>query len=269
MARNSIIWELIPPYDQPASVLVGSMHSSSEAAFKHLHLIVDRMEKYDQVAFEINMLEGIVSQGDFVVQSGLTLAHFLTEPQKRKVKDLLETHFGFPYSLCLQLYPMFTISILTQLLLNEGNKEFLDEYLWKYALQKDKEIIGLEDVKEHYDVLRTIPMKVQVKAFKDFIFNLTKVRKEYRYLSSLYAKQEIHKIYKRSMGSLGRIKHKMLIDRNAIMVDQLTKYNFEKGALMAVVGAAHLSGHYGILHHLRKRDYEINPIYAERNLIYS
>ncbi len=260
MARNAIAWNVTPPGTAEESVLIGSMHLNTEAAYSHIDLILNQIDRFDDVAFEIDLREGKVSQTDFIVNSGMSLADFLTGAQERKARKILLEHFNFPYELALQFYPMFTINVLTHLLLNKGSRQFLDEYLWQYASENDKNLFGLEDVKEHYNVLRTIPMKYQAKAFKGFIFNLTKVRKQYETLSKAYSEQQIHKIFRYSMRSLGIIKESMLYNRNDIIVENMQSFNRENGSCLAIVGAAHLSGKRGILHQLNMRGYEIKPI---------
>ncbi len=260
MARNSVLWEIVPPDTQRVSVITGSMHLNTEAAFKHIDLIRNYMDKYDVIAFEIDMNAGEVGIHDFIIPDGLKLRDFLTGPQERKIKRIIQAHFPVPYALCTEIYPLFTVNIMTQFLLSDGPKSFLDEYLWKYASGEQKEIIGLEDVETHYNVLRTIPLKYQVKAFKDFIFNLSKVKKDYKKLSGLYAAGEIHAIYRASLATLGKMKAMMLYDRNAIMTRRIIEINQKGRAFMAVVGAAHLAGAYGVLHHLRKQGYKITAI---------
>lgn len=260
MARNAILWKFIPPGQVDESILVGSMHLNTSDAYNHLDLIQFYMQRHSAIAFEIDMQEGIRDHTDFMIPGGKSLEDFLTGPQRGKIRRLLHRYFNFPYEIIIRLYPMFSMTVLTQALLNQGSRPFLDEFLWNEAQREEKQVIGLEDVDEHYDVLKGIPLRYQVKAFKDFIFNLSKVRREYKKLSDLYAQQRIHAIYRSSRRSLGMIKERMLYSRNEIMVKSIVEFNHMNGALMAIVGAAHLSGKRGILHHLRKLNYKIEPV---------
>lgn len=260
MSRDSVIWKVKPPFKQKPSILAGSMHLNSDAAYEHIEKLKYHIDQYDYIAFEINMLEGKVEIDDFIMPEKLSLNNYLTDSQIKKVKKLLETEFGFPYEMCNKLYPLFTVNILTQILLNKGDRQFLDEYLWSYALQSGKQLFGLEDIDEHYDLLKNIQFSYQLSTFKDFIFNLSGVREEYKKLSDLYSDSKIHAIYKKTKKSLGKIREPMLYRRNQLIVDEIRNFNEEENAFMAIVGASHMSGENGILHYLRKHQYKITPL---------
>lgn len=264
MARNALMWEVHPEVGSGVSIIAGSMHLNTTSAFKHIDLFEECLSRYENIAFEINMDEGQVGLDDFLIKNGQSLNDFLTYPQKDKIELLLQERFEFPYQYCQQLYPLFTVNLLTQFLLRKGDNKFLDEYLWNLATEKGKRIFGLENVETHYDTLRKIPLKPQVKALKSFLFNLKRVEKEYKKLSRLYAEERIHAIYKITRKSLGTMRKKMLYERNEIMVKEIIDFNAREGDLMVIVGAAHLSGAHGILHHLRKHGYKINPIESDK-----
>nr|WP_281254037.1 TraB/GumN family protein [Solemya velesiana gill symbiont] len=146
--------------------------------------------------------------------------------------------------------------------------EFLGFYLYRLAVQKGIEVIGLETVQEQLDVFDGMPETDQVALLVDTLNNLDQLPMLNQQLLEAYLQRDLRKLAELSNQSLSlsdealgyQIKQRVVDDRNRRIAKRLEPLMYE-GGLFAAVGALHLPGEAGLLVLLREQGFSVDLVY--------
>jgi uncharacterized protein YbaP (TraB family) len=144
-------------------------------------------------------------------------------------------------------------------MLHAEHEVALDKYLSEYALQKNKEMLGVENFQEHIDVLKQIPMEFQIKSLNDVLRNVKSFRKQVKLMTKYYLAQDIYQLYKAAKQSLQDSRKVMLYDRNFKMANSIEKM-VENQTTFIAVGAGHLAGNKGLIKLLKDKGFKLQPV---------
>ena len=136
----------------------------------------------------------------------------------------------------------------------------VDNFLWTMAGDMGNTRLGVESYMEQYEIMIKIPIQIQVKSLKSIAKNVNRFKKDLEKTCQLYQDQKIDKLYKMTKRQLGGLRQLLLYRRNERMSDAIHDMLSNSASFIAV-GAAHLSGKYGILRLLKSKGYQIKPIH--------
>jgi uncharacterized protein YbaP (TraB family) len=137
--------------------------------------------------------------------------------------------------------------------------------LMKISHQQNKEIFGLETVKEQMAVFDVISYQEQInqliKSVKDKLAN---DKKEYIEGLEMYEKEDLNgllEVFEKSDNTMmSKYNDILLINRNNKWIPKIEKEILQKPTFFGV-GAAHLSGENGIIMLLRKNGYTVEAVF--------
>jgi len=261
-SRESVLWAVYEPKLDRTNYLMGTMHLKDHNAYTYAALAEKYLSKADGYAGEMhldNAAEADLHQY-FKLPQGLLLSALYSKRQYQRMSSVFFKITGAKLEHLNDLKPMAISNIIAESYAYQDYGLALDHHLWNHAVKMNKTLYGLESVQDQIDILQRIPLKHQISSLKQVLRNVSKYGRSITVLGDLYAKGNVHRLYRLSKKSLGLLKGIMLYDRNENMANRFEVLNRDQ-SIFAAVGAAHLSGQYGMLHLLRKQGFVITPVY--------
>ena len=268
--QSSLLWEISGNGLKSPSYLYGTVHSSDSRAFHFAKLAESYIAKCDAFGMEINMNTmgdvNIFSMMKYLIMPGdTTLQMLMTASQYEKLDKFVTDSMHFSLAMFNTIKPMFLLGMQESMSMSEDSNDFLDQYLMNKALDRKKEIIGIETIEEQIKALDLIPLKEQAKMILEIIEpDTTKKEDSSEDLVDIYARGDLDAIYSfYKKEDLSNIFNAALItDRNHRMADRLDSI-MKKKRLFTAVGALHLPGEEGVINLLRKKGYILTPIWKK------
>ncbi len=258
-SRNSLIWQI--EYDERRAHIGGTIHISYRGYESKLNRFSNLFDQYSinryfgetdiddlqqgqrSIRIDRNPLSDQISPKQFI-RLQKKLLHFTKIDLK---------HVG-------TLPPMLLSSLISSQLIESGGMS-IDQILWQYATDIGIPVAGLESFAEQIAIYERIPLSYQFLQLKKMLRNLSKTRRSLYDVIDLYNTEKIHQLHQKSKDSLGPIRSLMLNERNAIIAQRIFNLLQQDNTnALFTVGAAHLSGEYGILHLLRLKGVRLTPL---------
>ncbi|MNS29687.1 TraB family protein [compost metagenome] len=133
----------------------------------------------------------------------------------------------------------------------------------KMAKEQQKEVLGLETVKEQMNILELMPVKQQADELLKSVKEYASYKIYFQQLIDAYKAHDPDKIYQLStegeFASTARDNEILINSRNKRWVAKIVKIVAEKPTFFAV-GIGHLGGPQGVIALLRKRGYSVEPV---------
>lgn len=254
--RNALIWRV--NRDDHSSYVMGTMHVRDASAFLAMDRAQSLLLQCSHYFSEVD-LDDLTNSNPF---GGLREAAWSAQAQLgrsyTKIRRILLKAFKLDIQRFDHLEPLFILNMCTEMVLQEDHREAADFHLWNQAKMLGLQCGGIESLEENLQTMRSIDLQGQLRMLKGTMSNVTKFRKRILHLSNLYAEGRIHELYQLSRKDLGKWKHELLYDRNQMMAERLHEHHKSKSVFLAV-GAAHLSGKFGVLHRLNLKGFRIEP----------
>ena len=133
---------------------------------------------------------------------------------------------------------------------------FMDIFLYGLAMEKGKQLAGLEQPEDQIGLMDTILANVDPSTI---IKSWSKSYKSFNNIVDYYLKSDLQPVAKMVSLMPEETEELMLTRRNVVMLNNMMKIMPEK-SLFSVVGAAHLPGNNGLLKLLRQKGYTVTPI---------
>ncbi len=264
---SSLLWQISGNGLKKPSYLYGTVHSSDSRAFRFAKLNEAYIAKCDAFGMEINMDNlgdmNIMSMMKYLIMPGdTTLQMLMTPEQYAKLDKFVSDSMHFSLAMFNTIKPMFLLGMQEEMSMSEDSSEFLDQYLMHKALDRKKEIIGIETIEEQIKALDLIPLKEQAKMIVEIIEpDTTKKNDSPDDLVDVYAKGDLDAIYSfyKKEDLSNTFNTALIIDRNRRMAQRIDSI-IQKKTLFTAVGALHLPGEEGVINLLRKKGYTLEPI---------
>lgn len=260
--KNSLLWKITGD-DLPApSYLFGTMHVRDERAFGLTEALQGYLNECRAFATEFNLRDAAVGiDADALnLPSGKTLSDYLSPHQYAKLRRTFLKYFGFDIAAVRTSLPLVITNTLSAMTLHADREVSLDEYLWQFAEAREKITLGIETYAEQLAVLQKIPLDYQLKTLRDAARHISGFRHRHQKMTALYARQDIHELYKSARKNLGKIRKLLLYNRNYVMAERIVPLIGEQ-SLFCAVGAAHLAGKHGLIKLLKDNNLTVKPVH--------
>jgi uncharacterized protein YbaP (TraB family) len=233
------------------SYLFGTMHLQSDAAFTHKSIILQKIAKCEAFATEFKLDDADESKvaAYMSLPEDVLLDKLLSKKKFKEIDTFLQDNFHLPLMAFNKSKPMVITNLVTASIFQKDMELALDVFLYQYAKEQGKELLGIETFQEQLEIMEKIPLDVQVKSLKDLIKNFDTHRQEMYDLAELYAKGKTKKLYRLAKKGAKGFRKIIIYDRNEIMATRITKLIKEKSTCIAI-GAGHLEGKRGVLNML-------------------
>lgn len=258
--KSSLLWSF--ENKENVSYIFGTMHVKDY----RVHQFTDQLSQYiSQCAafaceFHLDEFSNSNMQSFGSIPDNKSISELYSDHKYQRIRTSILKAFDIDILKMDQILPLFLVNQISESVMVNSESMSLDSLLWQKAKQLNRQMYGLESVEDQFRILKAIPLTYQLAALQKIARNTKSFRRKIAQLIQLYEKQELHTLYQFSKRSLGKQKRLLLYNRNINMVKEISNILQQNGSLFCAVGAAHLSGKYGILARLKREGYRVRPI---------
>ncbi|MEM9888207.1 MAG: TraB/GumN family protein [Bacteroidota bacterium] len=260
--KQSLLWQIQSDQHPAPSFVFGTMHVKNDRFFQHLNPVYAAIEQVEVYAaeYDFSEQENFHLPPDLMnIPEGKTLRDLLGDKKYEKLHAILLKAFGIELSNFPHLLPFFLLNVIGQQVLLQNSSISLDEHLWQYALQEGKKCTGVEKFSEQLKILQELDVQLQLKMLLDIGKNVRKYRRQLLKMADVYETGNPQALYQFTKKNMGKLRQKMLYQRNRIMADRIADYAHNT-SFFASIGAAHLAGEKGVLRYLKQKGFQLQPI---------
>jgi uncharacterized protein YbaP (TraB family) len=276
--KSSLLWKISGNGLLKPCYLYGTVHSFEKRAFRFAKLAEQYIAKCDVFGMEINM-ETMHAKGIFGLMKYIrmpkdtSLRMLLDTEEYAKVDLFFRDSLHFSLGMFNKIKPIFLIGIADA---KSGMRDtshsthsirFLDSYLMQRAEQHDKRIIGIETIEEQIKALDVISLKEQARMVLKMVQpDTAKQKVSVEDLVSIYISGDLDSIYRyyKKLPAAADIEFNaaLITERNHRMADRIDSIAQDEPIFVAI-GALHLPGEEGVISLLRKKGYDVTPIWKK------
>lgn len=250
-----MLWSLQSPVGKP-SWLFGTMHIRDERVYQFCQGLYPLILEADVYVGEMDLHPlDIQTHGP-----AYTIQEQYTPSAYAKIRKQLMKSFQVDVERYAHLHPLMILSVITQNILVNDHAVSLDEHLWNYARDHQRQLQGLETTQEQLTLLHSIDPIPLYKQIEMISSRPSGIRKFTSKALDYYVKGEIHLLYQMTRSSMHELRKRIIYNRNEVMVTRMLSFD-PAMRYFITVGAGHLSGPMGIISRLRKHGYKIRAIH--------
>lgn len=262
--EKALLWKIeVHNKSIQPSYLFGTFHLLCAEDVQVYESLKQAFHHTQQLILEVNVKDSLLMQTIFahaVMRNDTVLQQLYTAAEYDTLSAQFAKLSSMPFMLIQRLQPLLSASFIVQSLLNCTYTKQWEMVLAEMATQQNKEIKGLETVKEQLNILDSIPYKTQAVMLLEAVQNIDSSRKELQTTIALYKAQDIAQLEKlANTGSSVAYNDLFLTQRNKKWIEKMIPEINTKPTFFAV-GAAHLGGEEGLIALLKKQGYQLTPI---------
>ena len=252
---------------KPVSYLFGTIHSEDERVLKLPEPVEQAFIKSSKLYVEVDMDPAnlLAAMTAMILDDGRELSDILGATLYRQSVEAAAT-LGLP-EVALRHYKPWAMAMLLSLPPAKTGI-FLDLVLYQRALALNKQVGGLETIREQLDLFDTLSEEDQISLLQDSLNNLDQLPTIFQTLLEKYLQRDLKglveindQLLQGSDAKLAeRFQARAIDERNLRMVERMA-IPLTKGGVFVAVGALHLPGENGILRLLEQRGYSVVRIY--------
>lgn len=262
--EKSLLWKISGNGLKYNSYLFGTIHVSCDASLDDS--TIKALKTTEQLFLEIDMnkpiememMKYITMKNENKISKLLNSEDFnlVDEFLNKKMKMSLKFFDSYkPFMIATMLYPSILECSIQNIereliIINKNNN--------------NKEVFGLETIKEQMEIFDQIPYEIQAEELVKMVkSDLKKDKEEIKKMIAIYKNKDIdamQQIMDESENKITSENKKILIyDRNNKWIPTIIKIINEKPTFIAV-GAGHLAGNEGIIKLLRRNGYRVEAV---------
>ncbi|TXI66227.1 TraB/GumN family protein [Flavobacterium sp. UBA6195] len=262
--EKSLLWKISGNGLKYDSYLFGTIHVSCDASLDDS--TIKALKTTEQLFLEIDMnkpiememMKYITMKNENKISKLLNSEDFnlVDEFLNKKMKMSLKFFDSYkPFMIATMLYPSILECSIQNIereliIINKNNN--------------NKEVFGLETIKEQMEIFDQIPYEIQAEELVKMVkSDLKKDKEEIKKMIAIYKNKDIdamQQIMDESENKITSENKKILIyDRNNKWIPTIIKIINEKPTFIAV-GAGHLAGNEGIIKLLRRNGYRVEAV---------
>ncbi len=260
--KQSILWQISKHNSSlRPSYLLGTIHIDTPFAFENMKVYEKLINSCDAYAGESDLdeLRSISIPGQ-MSEAYLTMYQdTLSENQIQHLERFITSNIPTLVDGWVYLHPMLLLSQIEASIIGNGHLDPLDVALWEFAKEEGKVMLAIESASMQHDIFKKISTNDSFRSIKKAISNLPPLRKKYRKLAQHYQEQNIQALYKTTKKEMGKLKHKMIYERNIFMADRIEVLADEQSTFIGI-GVGHLSGAKGVLRLLKQKGFQLKAM---------
>lgn len=248
--------------DQP-SYLYGTIHAINQDDFFLTEATKKAFDDSQEIVLELDMddpqmpMQLMQMAG---MPDGLTLDSLLSESAYQKLDSLVQKNMGVGIAPFKTWQPLLAYSLIIQEFI-DGQMASYEQSFVQMAQEAEKEVKGLESVKEQIEAMAKIPIETQADYLTSQLMDLESEKELFERMVDLYKKQEIGELESYIVSTSGgdAFAEFLLKERNEKWIDRIQK-QAEAAPTFFGVGAGHLAGEYGVINLLRKAGFTVTKV---------
>lgn len=260
---SSLLWK-IEGNDIKPSYLFGTVHILKQKDFNLKQQVKDALAETEQVVLEIDLDDPNMAtemMQSVVMKDGVTIDQLMDEKTYEALNNKLMQNAGAGIKMFNTWQPMALTSMLLKDIVGEQPASF-EMVLMEMANAQNKELLGLETIKEQLGFFHDIPYKDQAAMVEEYLNETDEVEKGFNKMTELYLLEDVEALYSFVEEEAKKDDFDMteLLDkRNANWIPQIKKLAAEKSSFFGV-GAGHLGGKKGVISLLKEAGFTVSPI---------
>lgn len=269
-AGNALLYKISGKNLTKPSYLFGTIHIICPNDMFPMEKLSTYLDQTDRLVMELDMDNPAEMQSmakGLQMSDGKTIKDFLTAEEFAKVDEMFKNYLGISAENVKQMKPFFlTIMVTTSpKALGCAPPGSYEMSFLKAAMEKKKEIEGLESVASQYAVFEKTPLEKQVRALYELAQNPQKSVDDFKKLIEAYKSQNSDNLYVLMDAQMKNQKDSqdmqgaLLDDRNKDWIPKIEKTIAEKSSFIAV-GGGHLGGKNGVINLLKAKGYKVEAI---------
>ncbi|MBC8082208.1 MAG: TraB/GumN family protein [Hymenobacter sp.] len=263
-ATNALLWEISGNSLARPSYVYGTIHLVCPADLRVSEQLKQAFGKAQQVVMELDMDSPTMAQemqSDVLMSGGQNLQQLLSAADYAAVGNYLQANTRLPIEKVGGVKPFILSSMLYPALLGCTPASYEATFV-KMAQEQQKEVLGLETVREQLGFFDQIPYAEQSKMLADMVNQEAAAKQEFQQMMTLYKAQDVEQLRaltSKSMFGFQQYEDLLLNSRNQRWIAGISQLATAKPTFFAV-GAAHLGGPKGVLALLRQAGYQVRPV---------
>lgn len=260
-ADRGLLWKLEAP-SGVVSYLFGTMHTDDPRVNDYPQALKEAMANS-----ELFMLEALPPRDpDIFYMKDQTNAQLLHEDELERVRALAEFH-SMNFNIAMHMKPWLLAIVFD--LPKPQSPYSQDNMLAAMARDLGKRVVPIEKSEEHFSVMDSFTIDEQIVMLRAVLKHKQEDReRDFETLINAYISGKLDDIThideKVTQGMLpkalwDRMRVKILEERNVRMTQRVVEKTSQQSALVTM-GAAHLSGKFGVLDGLRQAGYKVTPV---------
>lgn len=261
--RKAVLWE-VSHSNVFKGYLFGTFHIGIHVVPFDLSILYDCLNRCSTFGAEVDLSSENISKMDQIQRMpiGQNWDDFIKPRQMERLQKSILKGFGIQLQPFKNYIPFACYNFICQYFLDKGQQQvFLDLHLWNFAKENELHLVGLEDFQNHMDVIRSISIDDQFKMLIKLGRNVKKSKKRLLKTLKLYERQDIHGLFAEARRQNAAMRIVRVAERNREILMRLEHLYLNNETVFAAVGVGHLSGEYGIIHLMKKLNYQLKPIH--------
>ncbi len=261
---QSLLWKIECKDCPGPSYLYGTMHVKDSRAFQFSDSLLPAIESCDLFSLEVAMdsINPMSFLSVVMLPSGKTLKSFYSKKKYKIVEKKFYEKTGMKLAMFTKMKPFFLQNMLGEKVIDNKEKDFLDLHLYNLAKERNKKIVGLENIQDQINALNYIPLKEQAKnLYSALTKNNSDDEKLMKEMIEKYAQADLEGLYEliKKVEYKDDFLKKLLDDRNVNMANRFSEYA-KKFTIFGAIGAGHLPGKNGVLQLLKDKGFVVTPV---------
>jgi len=264
--KQSLLWQIQHPGQSQLSYVFGTMHISEEVVFKPMDFLKEKIQNCHAFGVEYDLEEGQknIPKDIIYLPEDKKINNFITPKKYQRLRKSILKSFHVDLDYFARLQPLFINNAINDQVLPDNKKLAMDAYLWNFAKQENKQLLGIETWEEQLETLAKLTIEYQLKGLLDLGRKPENYRKTIQKSIKDYLDGDFDKLYQSAKKSCGKKRKVLLFNRNKVMAKRIFDYS-EQSSLFAAIGAGHLGGGKGVLRLLKKMDLSVKPMTFPKN----
>jgi hypothetical protein len=231
------------------------MHIRDERVYRFCDGIYPLILKADVYVGEMDLdpVDGLITGAPYAMQA------FFRPGIYSKLRRQLLKSFRLDIDRYAHLHPLMIMSAISQTILSQDHAVSLDEHLWNFARDNQRELQGLESVHEQVTLLHFIPPEPLYTQIRNISSRPEMIRKFTDKALGCYVRGDIHHLYQLTKSSMHALRKRIIYDRNKLMAQRIGDFDLSRSYFISV-GAGHLSGPLGLIALLRRKGWKVLPV---------
>jgi uncharacterized protein YbaP (TraB family) len=262
--NNSVLWKISGNGLESPSYLFGTIHVMCPDQLKLSPKVEEALNESQQLVLELDMDEPTFMQEmqQLSVNSDMrNLSALLSEQELNTLNSFFKQNYQADMSQLGILKPLILMSMMFNKGLDCDQPGSYESLLMNYASQENWEVLGLESIKDQFDVFDTVSEDEQLEWLLKYARNQKKFKLDLAKLVEAYEQEDISEVldFMTEYPEYKKIEDALLYDRNEKWIERVESIVNNKPTFFAV-GTAHLPSERGVIELLRKEGYTLTPI---------
>lgn len=260
--ENTLLWKIEGKNIKP-SYLFGTIHLIAQEDFFINPPTEKAFETTEQLVLEVDMDDPNLQMemmSNVSMAGGMTLDKLLSEEDYKKTDEFIKSGMGMGVEMFKTWQPMLLTGMIAPQFI-EGSPASYEASLVQFAKESNKEVLGLETIKEQIGAMGKIDYKDQANMIMEVVNDLDAAKDMFSTLVSNYKSQNVTELQKLMVSQSGGIDiaTALLDERNKNWIPRIGNFAKDKSTFFAV-GSGHLGGKNGVIQLLRNAGYSVTAV---------